>query len=171
MSEPIPVAEMQKRIARFRELVPIPHGFLDTVIPGHARDVFNVIGHGVTEDPAGAPAIADARDFNLTYVRAEPGNGAALHDHETVEVFIPLTGRFAILWGGHGEHEVELGPFDVISVPPGVMRGFRCVHHEAGYLMAIQGGTDPGRVTYADQVIARAKEVGVTCQTPQGTKA
>ena len=151
---------MRKRIACFAGLTPISRGFLDTVIPGHARDVFNVIGQGVTEDPSGAAAIADARDFNLTYVRAEPGNGAALHDHLTVEVFIPLTGRFAILWGDHGEHQVELDPFDVISVPPGVMRAFRNVHHEAAYLLAIQGGTDPGRVTYADEVVARAREFG-----------
>ena len=41
------------------------------------------------------------------------------------------------------------------------MRGFRNVDHEAAYLLAIQGGTDPGRVTYADQVLARAKELGV----------
>lgn len=151
---------MRKRIARFSELVPIWSGFLDTAIPGHARDVFNVIGQGVTEDNTVAPAIADARDFNLTYVRAEPGNGAALHDHETVEVFIPLTGRFRIIWGDHGEHEVELGPFDVISVPPGVMRGFRCVHQEPAYLLAIQGGADPGRVTYAAEVVEQAKQLG-----------
>ena len=151
---------MRKRIARFSELVPIWSGFLDTAIPGHARDVFNVIGQGVTEDNTVAPAIADARDFNLTYVRAEPGNGAALHDHETVEVFIPLTGRFRIIWGDHGEHEVELGPFDVISVPPGVMRGFRCVHQEPAYLLAIQGGSDPGRVTYAAEVVEQAKQLG-----------
>ncbi len=157
----ISVEDMKKRIARFRDLTPTSRGFLDTAIPGHARDVFNVIGHGVTEDPAGAPAIPDARDFNVTYVRAEPGNGAALHDHNTVEVFIPLTGRFAIVWGDQGKHEVELAPFDVISVPPGVMRGFRCVHHEAAYLLAILGGTDPGRVTYADTVLARAKELGL----------
>ncbi len=160
MTAPISVDDMRKRIARFKDLKPISRGFLDTVIPEHARDVFNVIGRGVTEDPSGAPAIADARDFNVTYVRAEPGNGAALHDHLTVEVFIPLTGRFAIIWGDHGEHEVELEPFDVISVPPGVMRGFRNVHHEAAYLLAIQGGADPGRVTYADQVIERAREHG-----------
>lgn len=160
-SASISVEQMQKRIARFSDLVPIRSGFLDTAIPGHARDVFNVIGGGVTEDQSVAPAIADARDFNLTYVRAEPGNGAALHDHETVEVFIPLTGRFAIIWGEHGEHEIELGPFDVISVPPGVMRGFRCVHHEAAYLLALQGGSDPGRVTYADEVLARAQELGI----------
>ena len=160
-SASISVEQMQKRIARFSDLVPIRRGFLDTAISGHARDVFNVIGGGVTEDQSVAPAIADARDFNLTYVRAEPGNGAALHDHETVEVFIPLTGRFAIIWGEHGEHQLELGPFDVISVPPGVMRGFRCVHHEAAYLLAIQGGSDPGRVTYADEVLARAQELGI----------
>jgi hypothetical protein len=43
--------------------------------------------NGVTEDASLRPAIPDARDFNLTYVKAEPGKGAALHSHLTVEVF------------------------------------------------------------------------------------
>jgi hypothetical protein len=31
--------------------------------------------NGVTEDASLRPAIPDARDFNLTYVKAEPGKG------------------------------------------------------------------------------------------------
>ncbi len=108
-----------------------------------------------------APAIPDARDFNLTYVGADPGKGAALHAHPTVEVFVALTGRWAVYWGDEGEQEVVLEPFDTISIPPGVMRGFRNAGPEHGYLMAILGGTDSGKVAWAKSVLARAKETGL----------
>src|SRR5436309_16133797 len=132
---------MLKRVARFRELRPSTQAFVDTRLPEHQRKIFNVIGRGVTEDPGLAPAIPDARDFNLTYVGADPGKGAALHAHPTVEVFVALTGRWAVYWGDEGEQEVVLEPFDTISIPPGVMRGFRNAGPEHGYLMAILGGT------------------------------
>jgi hypothetical protein len=43
-------AEMQKRVAHFKELRPSKQAFVDSLIPGHEREIFNVIGHGVTED-------------------------------------------------------------------------------------------------------------------------
>ena len=64
--------EMLKRVARFKELVPSDYVFVDSKIPGHERLIYNVIGNGVTEDASLRPAIPDARDFNLTYVKAEP---------------------------------------------------------------------------------------------------
>lgn len=154
--------QMLGRVARFDTLKASPQAFLDTRIPGHERDIYNVIGRGVTEDPALRPAIADAQGFNLTYVGAEPGKGAALHDHPTVEVFVPLTGRWAILWGEDGEEEVELGPGDVISVPPGVMRGFRNVGPARATLMAILAGSDAGKVTWARKVVDAAAATGLT---------
>ena len=87
--------EMLARTARFRDLKASPQAFVDTRIPDYARDIYNVIGRGVTEDASLAPAIVDARYFSITYVGAEPGKGAALHAHETIEVFIPLIGRWA----------------------------------------------------------------------------
>ncbi len=71
-------AEMLKRTARFTELRSSRQAFIDSQIPGHEREIFNVIGRGVTEDTTLNPAITDARDFNLTYVRAEPGKGAGV---------------------------------------------------------------------------------------------
>src|SRR5881396_3429131 len=136
---------MLKRVARFRELRPSTQAFVDTRLPEHQRKIFNVIGRGVTEDPGLAPAIPDARDFNLTYVGADPGKGAALHAHPTVEVFVALTGRWAVYWGDEGEQEVVLEPFDTISIPPGVMRGFRNAGPEHGYLMAILEAPTPAR--------------------------
>ena len=153
--------EMLKRVARFKELRPSRQAFVDSLIPGHERAIFNVIGRGVTEDAYLNPAITDARDFNLTLVQAAPTKGAALHSHTTVEVFIPLSGEWAIYWGDNGENEIVLGSWDTISVPPGVMRGFRNVGNEDAYLMAILGGTDAGRVSWAPQVLERAKQTGL----------
>jgi len=153
--------EMLQRVARFKQLRPSEQAFVDSKIPGHERLIYNVIGAGVTEDPSLRPAIADARDFNLTYVKAEPGKGAALHSHTTVEVFTPLSGRWAIIWGDHGENELILEAWDTISVPPGVMRGFRNVGTEDAHLMAILGGTDAGRVSWQPEVLEKAKKTGL----------
>jgi len=117
--------EMRKRTARFKELKSSREAFVDSLIPGGEREIFNVIGAGVTEDPSLSPAITAVEDFNLTFVRAEPGKGASLHYHPTVEVFMPFSGKWAVFWGDNSENEVILDPLDVVSVPPGVMRGFR----------------------------------------------
>lgn len=153
--------EMLKRVARFKELKPSLQAFVDSRIPGHEREIFNVIGRGVTEDASLAPAITDARDFNVTFVQAGPEKGAALHAHPTVEVFIALSGRWAAYWGDHGENEIILEQWDTISVPPGVMRGFRNAGNEDAYLMAILGGSDAGKVAWAPAVLERAKQTGL----------
>lgn len=153
--------EMESRIARFGDLKPSAAAFVDTRLPGHERDIFNVIGAGVTEDATLEPAIAAAEGFNLTYVAADPGKGAALHAHPTVEVFIPMSGRWSVYWGDDGENEAILGPWDVVSVPVGVMRGFRNVGEEPAHLMAILGGTDPGKVAWSENVLSRARETGL----------
>jgi mannose-6-phosphate isomerase-like protein (cupin superfamily) len=153
--------EMLKRVARFKELEPSRYAFVDTAIPGHERLIYNVIGKGVTEDPSLNPAIADSRDFNVTFVETAPGKGAALHSHSTVEVFIALSSKWSIYWGDNGESEIVLEPWDTISVPVGVMRGFRNVGDGDGYLMAILGGSDAGRVAWAPTVLERAKATGL----------
>ncbi|MEK9678309.1 MAG: hypothetical protein VW169_07970 [Rhodospirillaceae bacterium] len=162
MTETPAPQDMEDRIARFKDLKYSKTGYLDTRIPEHERHTYNVIGRGVTEDPNLAPAITDSRDFNLTFIGADPGKGAALHDHPTVEVFIPMTGKWAIIWGDEGENEVILDQFDTISVPPGVMRGFRNEGCEHGFIMAILGGSDSGHVDWAEQVLERARQTGLT---------
>jgi mannose-6-phosphate isomerase-like protein (cupin superfamily) len=154
--------EMRKRVARFKELQPSRKAFVDSLLPGHEREIFNVIGRGVTEDVSLRPAITDASDFNLTFVHAGPGKGAALHAHPTVEVFVALSGRWAVYWGDQGEHELVLEQWDTISVPPGVMRGFRNAGTTDAYLMAILGGTDAGHVTWSPDVLEQAKATGLT---------
>jgi uncharacterized RmlC-like cupin family protein len=158
----VSMADMEKRVARFKALRSSSQAFLDSLIPGHERKIFNVIGQGVTEDASLNPAITDARDFNLALVHAGPGKGAALHAHPTVEVFIALSGQWAVYWGDDGEQEIVLETWDTISVPPGVMRGFRNAGQEDAYLMAVLGGTDAGRVVWSPKVLEQAKATGLS---------
>lgn len=154
--------EMRQRYARFSDLTPSKQAFIDTRIPEHKRDIFNVIGAGVTEDSNLKPAIAAVEGFNVTYVGADPGKGAALHAHTTVEVFYAMSGRWAVFWGEEGENELELDTFDMVSVPVGVMRGFRNIGKEPAHLMAILGGKDAGKVDWARSVLDRAEETGLS---------
>ena len=154
--------QMQERVARFETLHASKQAFVDTRIPEHVRDIYNVIGKGVTEDPELKPAITAVEGFNITYVGAESGKGAALHSHSTVEVFIPLSGQWSVFWGDEGENEVILDTFDCVSVPVGILRGFRNVGEGHAYLMAILGGTDAGKVGWAKSVLERAHETGLS---------
>ena len=55
-------------------------------------------------------------------------------------------GGGSVYWGDEGENEVILDTFDCVSVPVGVLRGFRNVGERHACLMAILGGTDAGKV-------------------------
>ena len=148
----IDIEALRARVARFKDLKSSSAAFPDTKIPGHEREIFNVIGRGVTEDQSLQPSISDNRDFNLTFMKSEPGKGSSLHDHETIECFVPLSGRWAIGLGDDGEYEIILEQFDTFSVPPGVMRSVKNVGTEAGVVLTILGGTDPGHVKWAAKV-------------------
>jgi mannose-6-phosphate isomerase-like protein (cupin superfamily) len=150
------------RVWRFGETEPHPALFIDTVLPGGARRIWSIIGQNVGEDRDVRPSIP-ADDFHLGIVEAEPGNGSALHTHTTVEVFVALTGRWALPYATapDGEvREVVLGPWDVCSVPAGVWRGFRNAGEERAYLLVVVGGTDAGRLTWAPDVLERAAAAG-----------
>ena len=160
-SKPVRMQEMLARTARFKRLVPSTEAFVDTRLPEYQREIFNVIGEGVTEDAGLKVAITDVEGFNVTYIGAVPGKGAALHSHDTVEVFFAMTGRWALYWGDDGEQEIELDTLDMISVPAGVMRGFRNIGESHAYMMAIHGATDAGRVAWSPKILKRAVETGL----------
>jgi mannose-6-phosphate isomerase-like protein (cupin superfamily) len=163
-SAPCPPAQMEQRIARFGSIPASDRAFADTYLPGHQRRLYSVIGSGVTDDPNFKPAIAAAENFHIDYIVAPKGCGAALHWHDSEEVFIVQEGRWEVYWqdGTDGRvHTVSLGPRDTISVPPFVHRGFRSLDGETGLLIAVLGGKTLARVKWADAVAERAKQAGV----------
>jgi mannose-6-phosphate isomerase-like protein (cupin superfamily) len=141
--------DMQKRVARFCELKCPPDRYPDSLLPGHERKNFLVIGHGLIVDGGKDPmsAIPIDEGFQMSYVEAKPGNGPKLHNHDTNETFIALKGRWRIIWGLDEENWVDLDVFDVCAVPPFVPRRFinlePAADSEVGLLMTIQPGNVP----------------------------
>lgn len=147
------VEEMEARVARFARLRPTDD-YVDSGIPGCERTTYRVLG-------AGPDAPLAAEEFHLNLVRCAPGKAAPLHNHLTQEVFIPLSGRWEVFWGPRGERRLTLGPWDTISIPPGVSRGFRNLGAEEAFLIGIAGGRDPGRINWPEDVRAAARAAGV----------
>jgi mannose-6-phosphate isomerase-like protein (cupin superfamily) len=138
--------QMDKRVARFDKLKYPPTRYHDSQLPGHARKNYLVVGTGLIADGASDPwsAIPVAEGFQMSYIKAVPGNGPMLHNHNTNETFICLEGKWKVIWGRHQENSVLLDKYDVCSVPPFVPRRFECVEpqagHEEGLLQSIQSG-------------------------------
>lgn len=149
------------RVARYKELKSSSLPLLDAVIPGCEREIYNIIGRGVSEDRNHHVPITDNQGFNLCIVECEPGKGTLHHDHETIEAFMPLNGKFKIFWGDDEDtHCVEVEQFDVVSVPIGIMRGFRNISDQKAQIMVTVGGTDPGKCGWHKYVVDDAENRG-----------
>lgn len=154
-------AEMRERIALFADQTPDKNLMVTQSIPGLQRDIYSIIGRGVSEKDETRAAIVDSTGFNVAYVGAAPGNASGLHSHEEVEVFIPISGKWSVFWNEEAaREEAILGPMDCISVPGGVMRAFRNVGEEYGYLLVIIGSTENAAVTRPQELIDQAVEAG-----------
>ena len=158
----ITVEEFERtRVARFSELEGSKMPMLDAIIPGCEREIYQIIGQGVAEDPQQKVQITDNRYFSCALVKCDPGKGTLHHDHKTNEVFMPLSGRWKIFWGENEDlTHVVLDKWDVASCPPNVMRGFRNIGDQEALLLVIVGGTDPGKVEWRQDVLEDAAKRG-----------
>ena len=72
------------------------------------------------------------------------------------------TGEWAFRYGVDAtDGEVRLSPGDTISIPPMMFRGFENVGEDVGFLFAVLGGDDPGKVTWAPRVFELARDHGL----------
>lgn len=155
--------EMANRTARFSKLEPyknqhseangIPVALVEKLT---AHNVFPVM---VPEAYTGRSAMAPVKvgeHITLAIAECPPGDGPGLHNHEiAIENFFCLQGRFIVSWGDEGEHSMEIGPLDFVSIPPGVSRSFKNISHETARLLAIievADSTSNDRVAYAPSV-------------------
>ncbi len=173
-------AEMLKRIARFGELKGSDGGLPDSKAPECERTLYNVIGFQppegegegvqspVGEDAARMAAIPISEGFNLGYCRAKPGKGPLMHNHDTNETFISMTGTWRCSWENEkgAEEHVDLRPLDVVSFPPGAIRRFmnlandRNDPQEESILMFVIGGNAP-RAEFTSAAMQALETAGV----------
>jgi quercetin dioxygenase-like cupin family protein len=166
--------DMDKRIARFSKLKGSDGGLPDSPLPECRRTLYAVIGFAppkkgnrATTSPVGdnaamMPAIAIAEGFNLGYAKAKPGCGPLMHNHDTNETFIAMTGTWRCEWNeGKKKLHADLKPYDVISFPPGVARRFMNVTRgepkKEHLLMFVIGGNEP-RAEFTPLAMQRCQE-------------
>jgi mannose-6-phosphate isomerase-like protein (cupin superfamily) len=154
---------MLERVVRYGDLRPCYNAFIDTRTPGsQAKENFTIIGPGVSENPEQFVHIAEPHGFNIGAARQPPHCVNSQHSHDTAEVFIVHTGQWRFDLGEHGEDaQVFIGPGDVISLPTKMFRGFTNVGEDVGFLFAVLGGDDPGKVLWAPKVFELAAEHGL----------
>lgn len=151
------------RIVRYADLEPCFDAFIDTRTPGSDRkENFTIIGPGVSENPNQHVHIAEPHGFNIGGARQPPGCVNSQHSHDTAEVFFVHSGTWSFNLGENGDDaKITLKPGDLISIPTQVFRGFENIGDDMGYLWAILGEDNPGRVLWAPQVFEMAKEYGL----------
>jgi mannose-6-phosphate isomerase-like protein (cupin superfamily) len=170
--------QMMKRVARFKKLKGSDGGLPDSKMPGCERILYNVIGFqpprveaNGKQSPVGdiaarLAAIKISEGFNLGYCRALPGRGPMLHNHDTNETFIAMTGTWRASWEnerGRLEH-VDLKPLDLISFPPGASRRFMNVtkgpKNRPSILMFVIGGDAPS-AEFTRESMQKLEKAGV----------
>lgn len=170
-------ADMMKRVAFFKDLKGSDGGLPDSKMKGCIRKLYNVIGFqppkgegGAVTSPVGddasrLAAIPISEGFNLGYCRAKPGNGPMMHNHDTNETFIPMTGKWRCSWENeNGEVDyVDAGPFDVVSFPAGCARRFENITEgnpdEEAILMFVIGGNGP-KAEFTDKAMDQLVAAG-----------
>ena len=158
---------LSQRLVRYYDLIPCYNAFIDCRTPGsEAKENFTIIGPGVSENPEQHVHIAEAHGYNIGGARQPPGCVNSQHSHDTAEVFVVHSGHWRFDLGEYGDDaQVALHPGDVISIPTRVFRGFTATaaadDGAPGFLWAVLGQDDPGRVTWAPQVFDMAKDYGL----------
>lgn len=160
---------MRGRIVRFEDLKQrgVPLMFIDSILPGHHRMNYAVIGDTASENPEFAPSISIPHKFQIGMFCALPGNGPAYHTHDYTEMFLILSGKWRFYWGMDAEAEPEeeaiLGKWDSITLPPKLWRGFEVVSDKPAWGFAV---LDPHDVFtekdpyWAPHIVKQAAEHG-----------
>src|SRR3546814_17377923 len=118
--------EMNKRVARYADLVPYGRQHTGTINPEvfeqlTARKVLSIMApHNYTGRSAQAP-IKSLPGAVISIAETPPGTAPALHAHATaIEHFFVINVRYKTLWGDEGPQSPKLGPMDFTTLPPRV---------------------------------------------------
>eukprot|EP00928_Gymnodinium_smaydae_P031385 TRINITY_DN23046_c0_g1_i1.p1 TRINITY_DN23046_c0_g1~~TRINITY_DN23046_c0_g1_i1.p1 ORF type:complete len:411 (+),score=36.24 TRINITY_DN23046_c0_g1_i1:80-1234(+) len=148
-------------VAKYATLPQFDASILDTYIPRYRRLTQLHFG-AIVSNPHAPMAFKEKMGYNMTYNLVPPGNGNALHMHQSVEIFVALDGRWEIAYGMQGEHSAILEPWDFIACPARVCHSYKNITADtARNIMTIL----PGKswITWAPTVVSEARSFGAEC--------
>jgi oxalate decarboxylase/phosphoglucose isomerase-like protein (cupin superfamily) len=150
---------MKSYVGRFRDRKPDWAAFEDAKIEGYKRAQHRFIGAGGSGKHNDA-AIIPAKNFTLSIMYVEPGQGNAAHTHEVEEVFFVLQGFLDVfVEDENGKRVIErLGPWECISCPAGVIHGYQNDSLGPVYFQVMLGRAKPEAMGYADDELFKRRE-------------
>ncbi|GAB2671254.1 hypothetical protein GCM10027271_34640 [Saccharopolyspora gloriosae] len=152
--------KMRRRVVTQDDLEWCSQPFLDSVVTGGGAELALVVGFGMTEDLDQEPRIFNPHGHNIAWLRAEPGAGMLGHRVEQTQVLMVKDGRWEVTLNDHEPVTVELGEWDMLSVPPGAWRSIRNVGEGTGKLVVINSGDGRVRVDWDEEVVKAAADAG-----------
>lgn len=158
---------MKPEVIKFEELKEngIPLMFIDSILPGHQRMNYALIGDTASENPEFSPAITSPHKFQLGMAMCPPNQGPAYHTHDYIECFLVLKGTFRFWYGDTPDQEptdyLDLKEWDTISLPAGLWRRFENISDEAGWFYAVleQHDVFEGKDPYWPQSVVKDAEM------------
>lgn len=149
----------RRHIGRFRDKIPDWEAFEDAKIDGYRRAQHRFIGAGGS-GKHDDPSVIPARGFTLSVMLVPPGQGNAAHTHEVEEVFFVLQGTLTVFIEDEAGTRLsrQLGPWECIACPPGVIHGYQNDSLEPVYFQVMLGRGRPEAMGYADDELFRRRE-------------
>lgn len=154
---------MERYVARFGDRVPDWNAFSDANIDGYRRAQHRFVGAGASGKHSDGNVVP-AGNFTLSIMLVPPGQGNAPHTHEVEEVFFILQGRCVVFIEDEDGRRLskELGPWEMISCPAGVIHGY--VNESSGpvYLQVVLGRGRPETAGFVDQKLFENRDAHLT---------
>ena len=149
----------ERYVARFRDRKADWNAFPDSQVDGYRRAQHRFIGAGGS-GKHNDPTVIPAKNFTLSIMYVEPGQGNAAHTHEVEECFFVLQGYVDVFVEDETGKRVttRLGPWDCIACPAGVIHGYQNDGLEPVYMQVMLGRGKPEPMGYADDELFKRRD-------------